>query len=57
MVRNLIGALIEVGRGKEDIKKIKMMLNSEKPMSLFTAPSCGLYLDYVEYDKKIDKNR
>lgn len=49
MVRNMIGALIEVGRGKEDIKKIKTMLKSPKAMSLFTAPACGLYLDKIEY--------
>ncbi|MGM9834625.1 MAG: tRNA pseudouridine(38-40) synthase TruA [Bacilli bacterium] len=49
MVRNMIGALIEVGRGKEDIKKIKEMLKTKKAMSLFTAPSCGLYLDKIEY--------
>ena len=53
MVRNLIGALIEVGRGKEDIFKIKEMLKTDKPMSLFTAPSCGLYLDSIEYADKL----
>lgn len=55
MVRNMIGALIEVGRGKEDKTKIKQMLKSKKPMSLFTAPACGLYLDSItcsNIDKK-----
>lgn len=49
MIRNMIGALIEVGRGKEDIKRVKEMLKTTKAMSLFTAPACGLYLDKIEY--------
>lgn len=53
MVRNLIGALIEVGRGKEDKNKIREMLKAERPMSLFTAPPCGLYLDSIEYNDKL----
>jgi tRNA pseudouridine38-40 synthase len=51
MVRNLVGAMIEVGRGKEDISKVEKMLNLEENTSLFTAPSNGLYLESVIYDE------
>lgn len=49
MVRNLIGAMIEVARGKIDISIIEEMLNTEKEMTTFTAPACGLYLEKIEY--------
>lgn len=49
MVRNLVGALIEVGRGKDTIETVKEMLNVSTKKMLYTAPSCGLYLDFVEY--------
>ena len=51
MVRNLVGAMIEVGRGKEDISKVEKMLNLEENTFLFTAPSNGLYLESVIYDE------
>lgn len=50
MVRNLVGALIEVGRHKIDSKYIKSMLeNHEVSMVLPTASSCGLYLKQIKY--------
>ena len=49
MIRNLVGAMIEVSRGKEDISKIEEMLNSKEEMTIYTAPACGLYLENVEY--------
>lgn len=49
MVRNLVGAMIEVARGKIDISIIEEMLNTEKEMTTFTAPACGLYLEKIEY--------
>lgn len=50
MVRNLVGALIEVGKHKIDSKYIKNMLeNHENEMILPTAPSCGLYLKQIKY--------
>lgn len=49
MVRNLVGMMIEVGRGKEDISKVKKMLDSNVNMSGYTAPAMGLYLDKIEY--------
>lgn len=49
MVRNLVGAMVEVGRGKVPITKVMEMLKTEENIALFTAPSCGLYLEDIEY--------
>ena len=49
MVRNLVGMMIEVGRGKNDITKVKEMLDNNTTMFGFTAPACGLYLEKIEY--------
>ena len=49
MVRNLVGMMIEVGRGKEDISKVKEMLFSSKEIEGYTAPACGLYLEEIYY--------
>ena len=49
MVRNLVGMMIEVGRGKEDISKVEKMLNSIDEIHGYTAPACGLYLENIEY--------
>ena len=49
MVRNLVGMMIEVGRGKEEISKVEEMLNSIDEIHGYTAPACGLYLENIEY--------
>ncbi len=49
MVRNLVGMLIEVGRGKDEISKVVEMLNTTEDMPGYTAPACGLYLEKIEY--------
>jgi tRNA pseudouridine38-40 synthase len=49
MVRNLVGMMIEVGRGKNDITKVKEMLDNNNTIFGFTAPACGLYLEKIEY--------
>lgn len=49
MVRNLVGMMIEVGRGKEEIVKVVEMLDSTDKINGYTAPACGLYLDKIEY--------
>lgn len=49
MVRNLVGAMIEVGRGKIDISYVEKMLTTKENMTIFTAPACGLYLESVKY--------
>ncbi len=49
MVRNLVGAMIDVGRGKDDITSVKMRLESREDINGYTAPACGLYLDKIDY--------
>lgn len=49
MVRNLVGMMIEVGRGKDDISKVKEMLETNDGKPGYTAPACGLYLEKIEY--------
>lgn len=52
MVRNMVGSLIEVGSNKispDDIKKI--LVKKDRTMAGITAPSCGLYLVDVIYEK------
>ena len=49
MVRNLVGMMIEVGRGKDDISKVKEMLETTEEKPGYTAPACGLYLEKIEY--------
>ena len=49
MVRNLVGMMIEVGRGKDDISKVKEMLETKEENPGYTAPACGLYLEKIEY--------
>ena len=48
MVRNLVGAIIEVGRGKKELTYIDDLLE-KKDIQCFTAPPNGLYLMEVEY--------
>ncbi|MGN1371597.1 MAG: tRNA pseudouridine(38-40) synthase TruA [Candidatus Coprovivens sp.] len=49
MVRNLVGMMIEVGRGKDNINKVKEMIESDENITGYTAPASGLYLDKIEY--------
>ncbi len=49
MVRNLVGMMIEVGRGKDDISKVVEMISTKEDMPGYTAPACGLYLEKIEY--------
>ena len=49
MVRNLVGMMIEVGRGKDKVTKVEEMLNSNEEIYGYTAPACGLYLESIEY--------
>lgn len=53
MVRNLVGAMIDVGREKRNLVEVKEALdNYEIPKQFMTAPSCGLYLKDIEYKKE-----
>lgn len=50
MVRNMVGALMLVGTGKEDASIIKTLLeNKDKNANYMTVPANGLYLEKVEY--------
>ncbi len=50
MVRNIVGTLVEVGRGKIPPLKIKEILESkDRQASGPTAPACGLFLEKIEY--------
>lgn len=55
MVRMIIGALTEVGRGKIDVEAIKLALDisdstfNNKLCPKVCAPGCGLYLKEVKY--------
>ena len=49
MVRNMVGAMIDVARGNKSIEYIKNALESKEEISIYTAPASGLYLESVEY--------
>lgn len=49
MVRNLVGMMIEVGRGKDKVSRVEEMLTSKEEIMGYTAPACGLYLESIEY--------
>ncbi|MBN1783972.1 MAG: tRNA pseudouridine(38-40) synthase TruA [Alphaproteobacteria bacterium] len=49
-IRNFIGSLVEVGRGKEEPIWIKEILEKkDRTTAGPTAPACGLYFEKVEY--------
>lgn len=50
MVRNMVGALIEIGKGKMTEEKLKKLIdNKEDIISYTTVPASGLYLVKIEY--------
>ena len=49
MVRNIVGALILVGRNKMSISEFKSMIDNDKVYSYLTVPASGLYLCNIEY--------
>ena len=49
MVRNLVGMMIDVARGKDEVSKVKEMLTSLDEIHGYTDPACGLYLEDIEY--------
>ena len=50
MVRNLMGALVAVGRGKVSPEDIRLVLTKgQRSLAPGTAPACGLCLHAVEY--------
>ena len=56
MIRNLVGALLEVGHGKVTHDLVKMMLNLENcEKRLPTSSPNGLYLYKIKYERKMFK--
>ena len=50
MVRNIVGTLLEVGRGKRAPQEVKEILDSrDRKRAGRCAPACGLYLKVVTY--------
>ncbi len=52
MVRRIVGALVEVGRGKmnnEDISNLLENSGVKKAVAEYTAPPSGLFLEKIEY--------
>ena len=50
MLRNMVGAMIDVARGKHTIKEVEELLeNYDKPGQMMTASPNGLYLACVYY--------
>ena len=50
MVRNMVGAMLEVGMHKKEICDVSKMLDDYMvKMQMITAPACGLYLMDIEY--------
>ena len=50
MVRHLVGAILDVGKGKADINTIRGMIdNKEFTKKLSVVPACGLYLIDIKY--------
>lgn len=49
MVRHLVGALLDVGKGKVDIHVIENMLDKDINKTLSVVPANGLYLEKIEY--------
>lgn len=50
MVRNIIGTLVEVGRGKRNPEEMKIIIESRnRKIAGVTAPACGLFLKEVKY--------
>ncbi len=51
MVRNIVGTLVDIGRGHLSLETVKFMLNSgDRTMGGITAPAKGLFLKKVYYD-------
>ncbi|MGD0733305.1 MAG: tRNA pseudouridine synthase A [Terracidiphilus sp.] len=52
MVRNLVGTMLDVGRGHLQLSQIPAILSARSRAAAGpTAPACGLFLHSVEYDE------
>ena len=55
MVRNLVGALLDIGKGQRTIEELQKAINSQEKIQFSTAQACGLYLENIEYDNNLLK--
>lgn len=54
MVRNLVGTLLEVGKGNVDAEKLRWLLSAPGGIKAGpTAPACGLFLVEVHYSNRV----
>ena len=52
MVRNIVGTLVDVGRGRRDVSDMRRILETkDRTAAGPTAPAQGLFLVSVEYDE------
>ena len=51
MVRLLVGALIEIGRGKYPVEYMRELVNGQKKATL-AAPAKGLFMHSIEYEQE-----
>jgi tRNA pseudouridine38-40 synthase len=52
MVRNIVGTLVEVARGKRNPQDMKEIIDSRnRDIAGVTAPACGLFLKEVKYEQ------
>lgn len=57
MVRNIVGTLVEVGRGRQTVEWIdQVLIACDRNAAGPTAPACGLFLLWVEYPCAILKS-
>ena len=49
MVRNMVGALIQVGNNNLSIEDFKNLVDNDTESTCYTVPASGLYLEGVEY--------
>ena len=55
MVRNIAGVLISIGSGEQEPEWAKQVLDErDRTKGGKTAPSGGLYLTHITYDKKFN---
>ena len=53
MVRNIVGCLLEIGKGRLDRDWLQEVLaRKDRRRTTFTAPACGLYLVNILYDDR-----